>query len=156
MRSTSRTAGRTAVAMASAMLLLTSCAQAAHPASVPVAPTPGRPAPSYQYTLTSQCGERSLIGTWHVTVEDDVVTAAEPLAGTVWHPETAEELEVVPTLADLLARAHRTGAAAPSELHVDPETGMPTEIAFEGDPQAIDDEECYRISDYTAGVRGEG
>lgn len=106
--------------------------------SAPTAPTTDWSTASYRFTLDSTCGERLFLGTFHVTVEDGKVTLVEPEAPI---PE-------VPTIADLLQRAQADGLAAPSEFHLDPTTGVPTVVEFEGDPNAIDDEECYAVSDY--------
>lgn len=103
---------------------------------------------SYSYSLDSRCGERAFMGVYRVVVEHGAVVSAVPADATRERPESAEQLATFPTIANLMARAQARGAAAPSEYHVDPETGVPTWISFEGDPNAIDDEECYRITDY--------
>ncbi|MBD8059377.1 hypothetical protein IC607_10400 [Cellulomonas sp. JH27-2] len=105
---------------------------------------------SYRYTITSSCGERAMLGTYHLTVEDGRITQIEPADPNVqlidWYEGD------LPTIADLLSRAQAGGDGAPSELVVDPSTGVPTRVAFDGDPNAIDDEECYTITDYRPGV----
>jgi hypothetical protein len=152
-----RTTSRALALVAATAVLLSGCvtSEPDDPPGAPATPPPvGRDwsSASYSYTLDSQCGERALIGTYHVVVEGGVVTSAEPVAPAGWRPESGDQLASVPTFAHLLARAQATGNAAPSQFHVDPTTGVPTEVEFEGDPNAIDDEECYRISDYRPGA----
>jgi len=105
---------------------------------------------SYRYTITSSCGERAFLGTYHVTVEEGRIrriTTDDPDEQiTDWSDGE------LPTIADLVHRAQADGDDAPSELVLDPRTGIPTRMSFEGDPNAIDDEECYEISDYQPGV----
>ncbi|ROS25917.1 DUF6174 domain-containing protein [Cellulomonas sp. PhB150] len=99
---------------------------------------------SYRYTIESSCGERAFLGTFHVTVTNGRITTVVPVDDRAAHVVDGD----LPTIADLLQRAQADGLAAPSEFHVDRDTGVPTTIRFEGDPNAIDDEECYRISGY--------
>jgi len=105
---------------------------------------------SYRYTIGSSCGERAFIGTYHVTVKDGRITriASEDPNEQIIDFYQGE----LPTIADLLARQHAEGDGAPSEFRFDAATGVPTSVAFEGDPHAIDDEECYTITDYRPGV----
>ena len=100
---------------------------------------------SYAYTLTAGCGERALTGTYRVTVTDGEVSAVEPLDKTAeWSlPAAAEH---VPTVSELLDRI----VALPAQQVPDvafAEDGVPTVVFLDNDPTAIDDEECYEISD---------
>jgi len=108
---------------------------------------------SYSYSLDSRCGERAFMGIYRVVVEHGAVVSAVPADASRERAESAEQLASFPTVASLLARAQAKGAAAPSEFHLDQATGVPTWISFEGDPNATDDEECYRISDYESAAQ---
>lgn len=100
----------------------------------------------YTYTLTSECGERQLIGTFSLTVTDGAVSAAEGVGDAAsWVPDTA--LAVFPSIDDLfgvLHGAHEVSAAYDDEL------GYPTNITIDWHREAIDDEECYVVSDLAA------
>lgn len=102
---------------------------------------------SYEYTLTSSCGERALHGEFRVTVADRTVTAVEPLDETAtntlsWVP-TAGEL--VPTVSELLGRiVDSPGDVREAAFDAD---GVPTHVVFDPEPNAIDDEECYDVTD---------
>jgi hypothetical protein len=103
---------------------------------------------AYRYTFTSTCGERMLVGTFEVTVEDGSVTAFRPLdAPAEAFPGTASDL---PTLGDLQRRAQEASAndEAIVDLETDPDDGHPTQIDIDWLPNAIDDEECYAITSY--------
>ncbi len=102
---------------------------------------------SYEYTLTSSCGERALHGEFRVTVVDGAVTAVEPVDETAtdtlsWVPTAGED---VPTVSELLGRI----ADAPDDVReaVFDADGIPTHVVFDPEPDAIDDEECYDLTD---------
>jgi hypothetical protein len=104
---------------------------------------------AYRYTFTSTCGERMLVGTFEVTVEDGSVTgfrAQDPPADAF--PGTAADL---PTLGDIQRKAQEAAAddEAIVELERDLEDGHPTLVEIDWLPNAIDDEECYSITSYT-------
>ncbi len=84
---------------------------------------------AYEFTVDSACGERALIGRFHVVVEDGSVVEAEGLDdAAIAKAEGAEIVEVQAT-----------------------EDGRPSAIDINWDTDAIDDEACYRITDYSAG-----
>jgi hypothetical protein len=93
---------------------------------------------AYTYTLDSLCGERSLLGTFRITVANGRVVSAEPA-----HDQA-------PTIGALLAEAR----AAREEEDADvveveyADDGRPTRIGIDYDVQALDDEACYHIADY--------
>lgn len=103
---------------------------------------------SYVYTLTSSEGERSLIGTFRVTVRDGKVAKAvgldESARGVVKH--APEEVPTIKGLLDQMSRAHREGADT-AEAEYAPE-GHPVRITLDPEKEAIDDEESYVISGY--------
>ncbi|MCW2766935.1 MAG: hypothetical protein JWO11_2894 [Nocardioides sp.] len=104
---------------------------------MPVLPT------SYEYVLTSSCGERGFLGDYRVVVRDEaVVTAVGLNKDCPYRPDLAE----VPTLADLLAMAKSAAPDAIVDLVVDPE-GFPVSLTIDHLPDAIDDEECYEVSE---------
>lgn len=108
-----------------------------------------QPPGDYAYTLESSCGERLVHGKLRLTVKGGEVTEAvgldEPGRTTV---EVAR-LDRLPTLADLMDEyntAVRNGAhRAEAEFGQD---GRPIRIDLDTNRNAIDDEACYRISDY--------
>ena len=101
-------------------------------------------APSYTYVLESSCGERALLGRYAVTVDDEQVVAVEDLAlGT---PVPASLMADVPTIDEL---ASRLTTEAPAEVSYEAHTGLLVSVRFDGDLNAIDDEECYAISEYS-------
>ena len=97
---------------------------------------------AYAFDLTSSCGERSLIGSYRVWVTDDEVTRVEPRGGT---PRPAH-LEDVPTIADLEELIEHVGPEAVVEVERDND-GRLRSVSIDHLPDAIDDEECYTVSD---------
>lgn len=98
---------------------------------------------SYEFTLTSSCGERGLIGDYRVTVRDDQVTAVENLNDDYpYQPKLTE----VPTLQDIVDLAESAGPDAVVEFVVD-DTGVPRSLSLDPIPNGIDDEECYEVKD---------
>lgn len=102
---------------------------------------------SYTFALTSSCGERALHGRFAVTVTDGAVTTVEPLDETAtntldWVPTAGE---YVPTVSELLERM----VGAPDEVSeaTFDDDGVPTHVTFDPMPGAIDDEECYDLTD---------
>ena len=107
---------------------------------------------AYRFTFRSTCGERTLIGTFEVTVEDGNVTDYRALDGPAGaFPGAAAD---IPTLGDLQRRAQEAEAndEATVEMESDPDDGHPTSIEIDWIPNAIDDEECYVIESYTPDV----
>ncbi|WP_121255127.1 DUF6174 domain-containing protein [Nocardioides ferulae] len=96
---------------------------------------------SYRLVLESMCGERSFLGRYRVVVRDGVVRRADPISPTTYRPDLAD----VPTLEGLIARAESAGEDAVVDLAVDDE-GIPESLTIDHLPDAIDDEECYRVS----------
>jgi hypothetical protein len=141
-------------------------ASAPEPAAVPAAEPAAEPAaavpasrggwaepPAYKFTLTSTCGERALIGRFRVTVASGAVTRTEGLDDAARKALMLRLSKLVPTLGQLLdeaATARRDGADD-VVVHVDPRDGHPTSIRIDPSRDAIDDESCYDISDYSAG-----
>lgn len=99
---------------------------------------------SYSYLLHSYCGHRALIGTYAVVERHGVVESVEvvPPRGSRYSPKPAD----FPTLMDLLAKAEGARPKAEVSMEVD-EDGLPVLVAIDHYPNAIDDEECYEVSD---------
>jgi hypothetical protein len=135
---------KTALLVGVTALALAGCGDAATESG----PSTGWQEPaSYEYTVDSHCGERLLIGTFTMTVADGKVTKVIRKDGTL--PETKPEN--FPTLSDLLdeySTARQNGADV-AKLEVDPADGHPTKIDLDPMKNAIDDEACYLISNYT-------
>ncbi|MFE6486355.1 DUF6174 domain-containing protein [Streptomyces sp. NPDC057757] len=103
---------------------------------------------SYVYTLTSSEGERSLIGTFRVTVRAGRVTEAVGLDDS-GRRYVEQSLGEVPTIGDLLEeleRARRDDAHEAEAVYA--RSGHPVRISLDGDENAIDDEALYVISAY--------
>jgi hypothetical protein len=103
---------------------------------------------AYTFTLESGCGERSLIGMFRVTVRNHQTVEFEGIdeAGRVFQGDAG----AVPTLAAILKEAEdaRKGNASSVEVETDPVDGHPVTVAIDWLAGAIDDEACYRVSDY--------
>jgi uncharacterized protein DUF6174 len=98
----------------------------------------------YAYTLTSECGERGLIGTFRVTVTDGRVAAFEAVSGG-----TDVRRSEVPTIGELLDEAERAREDGADSVEVEEAAdGRPTRIDIDYITNAIDDEACYGISRY--------
>lgn len=108
---------------------------------------------AYSFTLESLCGERNLIGRFAVEVRNGVVIAVDgrddrgEIATSVVAPAD------VPTLAGLLALVAeaRSAGADKVDLVTDPADGKPVRVAIDWQAAAVDDEECYTVSDFLAG-----
>ena len=134
-----------------ATFALAACGGAAATTDPPVAGVWREPA-SYSFTVDSQCGERALIGRFRVTVVGGKVTAAEGLDEPAQRLLRQRSPEVIPTLRHLLdqvAQARQAGADVATVEH-DPVDGHPTKITIDHELAAIDDEECYTVSDFRA------
>ena len=101
------------------------------------------------FVFSSECGERNLIGTFEVTVEDGAVVTYQPMDERASaFPGSIDDL---PTMGQLVGRAEeaRLDAEAVLTLETDPADGHPTLIDIDWLPNAMDDEECYE----SAGTR---
>ncbi len=98
---------------------------------------------SYAFTLTSSCGERGLIGDYRVTVRSGRVSDVDNLDDDYPYEPTLAE---VPTLQDLADMADSAGPDEVVEYVVD-EAGAPRSLTLDPVPNAIDDEECYEVTD---------
>ncbi|MEV7995259.1 DUF6174 domain-containing protein [Streptomyces sp. NPDC086077] len=108
---------------------------------------------SYSYTLRSTEGERALIGTFRVSVEDGEVATAAGLDDS-GRRVVGQNLDAVPTIGELLDeldQARQDGAdTAEIEYATD---GHPRRIVLDRDLRAIDDEAVYVISAYQPDAR---
>jgi hypothetical protein len=123
----------------------------AEPVATVAAPSPANgwiePA-AYTFKLESACGERALIGIFRVTVEDHrtVAFSGVDAAGIWFHGDPGS----IPTLAAILAETADAKARNASRVDVtsDPLDGHPVDVSIDRIANGIDDESCYRISDY--------
>jgi predicted small lipoprotein YifL len=97
---------------------------------------------SYRIVLTSSCGERSLLGRFRLRVRHDRVVDAQPLGESRM---AGLRLDDVPTLAGLVDKAKNAEQDAVVDLRID-DAGIPTSLRIDHIPEAIDDEECYRVT----------
>ncbi|WP_055532706.1 DUF6174 domain-containing protein [Streptomyces graminilatus] len=103
---------------------------------------------SYVYTLTSSEGERSLIGTFRVTVRDGRVAKAVGLdeSARAAVRRAPGEVPTIGGLLDELARARDEGADT-AEAEYAPD-GHPVRITLDPEKNTADDERSYVISAY--------
>jgi uncharacterized protein DUF6174 len=148
---------RVKTALPAILLLTLTGACAGQPAEVAApAPAPTWTAPAkYAFTLTSDCGERALIGRFRVTVRDDVARA-EGLDDAARRALMLRVADLVPTLSGLEAEAEtaRRGGADEVTIERDAADGHATKITIDTERNAVDDEACYTIEDYTIGLTG--
>jgi hypothetical protein len=101
--------------------------------------------PAYSFDVSSTCGERNLLGDFRVTVVAGDVDRVQPLGGSRLLGLQPDDF---PTLADLVELVDGVGSDAVVEVRLDDED-LPLEVAIDHVPDAIDDEECYRVSNVT-------
>ncbi|BCJ52609.1 hypothetical protein Asp14428_40840 [Actinoplanes sp. NBRC 14428] len=111
----------------------------------------------YAFTLTSECGERALIGRFRVTVVGDKVIHAEGLDDSARRALLLRLADLVPTLRQLEKQAETARGEGADVVQVDrePSDAHPTRIVIDPSSAATDDEECYTIQDYTIGLAAE-
>jgi hypothetical protein len=100
--------------------------------------------------MESACGELPLTGRFRVTVVTGTVTDAAGLDESSRRSLAGFPRNLVPTLGQLVQRVTdaRRGGAAVAKLDVDPTDGHPVRIEIDPDAHAIDDEQCFTISEY--------
>jgi hypothetical protein len=118
-------------------------------APVPSDPVGGWLEPAnYSFTVESSCGERSLIGRFRVTVKDHSTVAFRGLdeAGRTYQGNAGS----MPTLRGFLMEAEdaTTRKADSVKVETDPADGHPLNVAIDWLANTIDDESCYRVTDY--------
>lgn len=108
---------------------------------------------AYSFTLESLCGERNLIGRFAVEVENGVVVAVEGLDDQGQTATSVVQPADVPSLAGLLALVTeaRSDGADRVDLVTDPADGRPVSVEIDWEAAAIDDEECYTVSNFVVG-----
>lgn len=108
---------------------------------------------SYTYTLRSTEGERTLLGTFRITVRDGAVDKAVGLDDS--GRRVVEGVpDAVPTLGELLdelEQARRDGADTAEAEYAD--DGHPVRISLDWEENAIDDEALYVVSGYEPTVK---
>ncbi|MFB7888082.1 DUF6174 domain-containing protein [Cellulosimicrobium cellulans] len=131
------------------------CAPAARPAGVPwpvagLSDARDRWAAAgyddYAFTLTSSCGERALVGDFDVEVAGgEVLAVSASLAHLEMTPESYVESggRTIDGFLDLVDERHDVV----TDVAFDDELGYPTSLTLDPVPRAIDDEECYAITD---------
>ncbi|GAA3955398.1 hypothetical protein GCM10022629_80770 [Amorphoplanes auranticolor] len=114
------------------------------------------PPAKYGFVLSSQCGERALIGRFRVTVQDDKVVRAEGLDDSARRALMLRMADLVPTLRQLEAEAEtaRREGADVVEVERDSRDAHPTRITIDPSRDSEDDEACYTIEEYTIGLTG--
>lgn len=123
------------------------------PAEPAEAPATWTPPDKYAFTLTSECGERALLGRFRVTVQAGKVTHAEGLDDGARRALMLRMADLVPTLQQLEEQAETSRAAGADVVQIEraPEDAHPVRISID-ESGAVDDEACYTIQDYTIGL----
>src|SRR5690349_15129916 len=98
----------------------------------------------YTYVLTSNCGERLLLGTWKIVVHAPGGVASASAVGPDSNPNVSPS--DLPTIEQLLSRVGDAAPDAEITFTTDP-AGLPEHLTIDPIPQAIDDEECYDFAD---------
>lgn len=106
----------------------------------------------YVFTVEADCGLRMFSGRYRVHVRNGAVVEYAQLDGRGGPIELRNDQ--VPTLADMVRRFHEANADpdARATMVTDPVDGHPVVVDIDWMVRAIDDEECYRVSDYDPGV----
>jgi hypothetical protein len=104
---------------------------------------------SYAYTLRSSEGERSLLGTFRISVRDGAVVKAVGL-DDMGRSTVESAPDAVPTLGGLLTELEqaRRGGADTAEAEYAAGDGHPVRIVLDWEENAVDDEARYAISAY--------
>ncbi|UKJ62464.1 hypothetical protein H1Q78_11780 [Cellulosimicrobium cellulans] len=100
----------------------------------------------YAFTLTSSCGERNLVGDFDVEVAGgEVVAVSASLEHLEMTPESYVESggRTIDGFLDLVDERHDVV----TDVAFDDDLGYPTSLTLDPMPRAIDDEECYAITD---------
>lgn len=107
---------------------------------------------AYAFTMDAGCGFRLLHGRFRVEVRDGEVVDFVDLDPGTGNP-TLDNASI-PTLRDLLDRVaeaqERPGSVVTFET--DPRDGHPITVSIDWIVSAVDDEECYEITDYAQGA----
>jgi hypothetical protein len=114
------------------------------------------PPAKYGFVLDSQCGERALIGRFRVTVQDDKVVRTEGLDDSARRALMLRLADLVPTLRQLETEAETARREGADVVEVERDSGdaHPTRIRIDTSRDAVDDETCYTIEEYTIGLTG--
>jgi hypothetical protein len=107
----------------------------------------------YKFTFESSCGEQALIGLFRVTVADGTVTRTEGLDEPGRRALMLRIANLIPTLQQMVDQAEKARADGAEEVVVDRDStdGHPVAIRIDESKNAVDDETCYAISEYTSG-----
>jgi hypothetical protein len=142
-------------------ILLSAAAGCAGPAAAPgpAAPEPAVASPAwtepanYKFTFESACGEQALIGRFRVEVADGIVDRTEGLDDAGRRTLMLRIANLIPTLGKMVEDAEAARARNADEVVIDrdPVDGHPTSIRIDEEKNAVDDETCFTISDYTIG-----
>ena len=106
---------------------------------------------SYQFVVNSSCGERFFLGTFQITVRNGAVVEAVGLDADaerlLGNPQWRAD---IPSLSDLIAEARvaRAEGADLVRVNLSEDGNYPTTIEIDWLANAIDDEACYRITEF--------
>jgi hypothetical protein len=121
--------------------------------TMPATPPAWTEPAAYKFTLKSSCGQGALEGTFQSVVKNGVVVQNVGLDAAARKALMLRLSKLVPTLGEIEAEvstARRQGADEVVVEH-DPADGHPTAARIDPDKDALGDEYCYEISDYSVG-----
>jgi hypothetical protein len=98
----------------------------------------------YSYTVTSACGERPGLGTFHVTVDGDTVQVVPKDRHT--GPATVVRVDQLFAAIKQAEDYH----ADRVKVTYNQQLGYPESINIDYSKTGIDDEQCYTVRDFTA------
>ena len=105
----------------------------------------------YQFVLRSNCGERALLGRFHIEVEAHQVVAVRGLNPDGKAFVEHHRLDEVPTLGGLVAAAEdaRAKGAAVARVKYGSPDGQPVRVEIGRWTTAHDDAHCYTVTRYS-------
>lgn len=139
------------------ILLMAAAGCASGPTTPGAVPPEWTEPAGYKYSFESSCGAQPLQGRIRAEVSGGAVTRTEGLDEAGRRTLMLRIADVVPTLGQIVDQAEQARAAGADEVVIerDPADGHPTAIRIDQDKNAVDDEMCYTILDYTNGLTAE-
>ena len=112
---------------------------------------------AYSFTYESGCGERNMLGTFEAQVEGGVVVGVKGLDDRSRQVVSTYRPSEFPTLAAMLEKvrqARNEADAGHVRLTPDPTLAQPVTNQIDWIANAIDDEECYTVSEFAPHTGG--
>ncbi|WP_132935039.1 DUF6174 domain-containing protein [Streptomyces sp. 8K308] len=108
---------------------------------------------AYRFVIDGSCGETPLSGTFEIAVEGGEVVEVTDLGGEHEAPYLSSQTGLtIAELREIVDEARDEGADVLEVEYAEDDPGRPVDIVIDYDENALDDEMCYRISDYVPEV----